>query len=214
MANLGAWLETDPADSSGASRGDDALRSLMTQVATGIGGFAYWPGSAASLGRSAASIGETMPGSLRFYSAVDMGKGSANNGFLALTSVVLGVGRASVWHAGTSGTTGLLAHSAMVEHLPQPPIGTRWLCQKDSASVAVGASVPQATLTQVFNFATPYNGRPFIFVTIDHSAGAGQYALGFTSATGNGFTSVMSRLKAAGASPITVRYLSIGTVSL
>ena len=223
MAQLGsAWDETAPADSSAASGGDDALRSFMTQVATVVGEFAFWPGSAASQGRSAASTGEPRPGNLRFmYSAMDMGPGGAGQGFIAnaYRSSILGfpVGRNSLWHIGPSGTTCLLAHGSMVEHTKEPsgtPFSARWVVQSDSTSVVVGASTPQSLYIQAFTFATPYNGRPFVVATIDHANGGGQYLCGLTNVGPTGFTSTFSRLKAAGASPITVRYFSLGTVSL
>src|SRR5439155_11915397 len=123
-----SWNESLVTSGSSASFGDDALRSIKTTIAIGLGQSFYWPGSAASQGASTASSGELQLGTLRFAKTGFQG-GGFGDGFLSLDTT-----RISVRHIGST-WTGMVGHSGMLEASNAAaaitfPQAKRWLVQE------------------------------------------------------------------------------------
>lgn len=208
------WLAAYPPDSSGASQGDDIIRSLKTTFAAGLGTSFYGPGSAASQGASTSSTGQMLPGTFRCRQALSWTAGLPD-GYIGAghRDPNLLVGRASLWHIGA--TVHLLGHSSALEHATDPgtaPVAYHWSVQSGSSVVAVGAGEPQDTLTASVVYPTAYAGVPFTHASLTGS-GSNQYLVALTTRSATGFTSVISRLKAAGVASVTLQWFSEGTVA-
>jgi hypothetical protein len=117
-----SWNPDYPAGTSTASEGDDAFRSLMTNFATGVGEFIYFPGSAASAGASTSSSGEPRLGTARTARVASVA-GNVGNGFLGFET-----SKGGLWHLGSSWTYAPLGHPAMIEGAAvDAPATYRWV---------------------------------------------------------------------------------------
>src|SRR5437773_6730 len=185
-----SWNESLVTSGSSASFGDDALRSLKTTIAIGLGQSFYWPGSAASQGASTASSGELQLGTLRF-AKTGFQQGGFGDGFLSLDTT-----RISVRHIGST-WTGMVGHSGMLEASNAGvaitfPQTQRWLVQE-------GQYTSSGTTTNV-NFPFAYARAPNVYLiegyldTLSANSQKSWFAYGVSSVTTGGFTSLESFL--------------------
>jgi len=197
-----AGLETfsSPASTSTASSGDDFFRSFMSSVATGLATSFVWPGSG---GGSLASAGVSVPGNARCARAGNSAvTGGYGDGFLLLNQ-----NHISLHHIGST-WTGLLGHSAMVDHgggLGTAPFTGRWLTQS-GVWVPGGDSSSQTT---AFTFAAAYAVKPFM--QFGQSESSNGYAVNIISLTTVGFTAAFSSLRGSNSAG-TINWESNGTV--
>ncbi len=77
------WDENSPADGDGAGTAASALRGLKANLATGLAGAMYWPGSG---GGSASSAGVPIPGSTRIFYGTESQVSALANGALMYAS--------------------------------------------------------------------------------------------------------------------------------
>lgn len=185
---------------SDASFGDDAIRSVLSNAAGGLGESFFWPGSATSQGASTASSGELKPGSLRFARSGSL-SGGFPNGFLSVNTK-----NVSLAHIGST-WTGTVGHSAALygqstDTLNFPfPQTSRWLVQEGTFNVGV------LTTSLSVTFPVSYKTTPVVFVLGSDPRQAptsatttGFVVLGVSSASTGGFTSVFSEMQLLGSS--------------
>lgn len=209
MASIGSWAEFQPLTSSDASSGDDALRSIMTQFATGIGSFINWPGSG---GGSIASIGEPKPGSARAYRALSVGTVN-QSGWIgeSIKDPNVLVGRNALHLIGSVTTPMPLVHSAMLEHKDNPsnaPFTHQWRWKTGTVFHAGGSNF------SVFDFGITYASMPFIYVQLEDASNASQYLCGWQRVSVTQAQSIVTANPGGSISAVTVRWLSVGTVAL
>ena len=116
MATIG-WDEAAPADGDAASSGDDAIRSLKTNISGGLGTSMYWPGTA---GDSAASAGVMLPGAARTFYAAESAVSAAQDGQLMYASDT-----SRLYYVGTTGPN-YIGGQFGVDHALHPVAGNRW----------------------------------------------------------------------------------------
>lgn len=181
------WTDGLVLGTSAASAGDDELRSLMTQLSSGLSPSFVWPGSG---GGSAASAGESTFGNARCAHSGNV-TGGYGVGFLSLNTL-----HPSLIHIGPSAH--LVGHSAMVDHgigavLPSTD---QWLTQSGTTILSI-ASYSYVTIT----FPRIYEAPPtFVQLAVAHTglsnASVG-YLMNLSSVTSGGFISAFSCLGAA-----------------
>lgn len=197
MSAIG-WNESAPSPLSDASSGDNEARSFMSSIALGLQPSIFWPGSG---GGSAASAGETQPGSLRMAHSGNV-TGGFENGYLSLRTEW-----GSVWHIG-SAWTGMVGHSGMLDRggggsFPQ---SWRWLCQEGSYTTTLTSNV-----THPITFPTPYTAvAPTVQVSLVIASPAFPVNVLNGSVTTLGFSSLLSHLVSA----MTIAWRSEGTVAI
>lgn len=193
---------SSPASTSTASSGDNWLNSFMSSFALGLQPSFAWPGSG---GGSLASAGESAFGNARTARAST----SATTGGFANGFLLLNTNRVSLHHIGST-WTGLLAHSAMVDHgggVGNAPFTARWLTQSGSTTTS---SVAFGTFT--FTFPVPYGAPPFVQIsTTSGTPLSPNYAVNLSSVTTAGFSAAFSGY---GAGPLVTGFTweSDGTV--
>jgi len=195
-----SWNPSYPASGSSASEGDDAFRALMTNFATGVGEFVYFPSSAESQGASTASTGIVRLGTAR-AARVSNVSGSVGNGYLGFET-----SKGGLWHLGSSWTYAPLGHPAM-ETGPSfnAPYTYRWVHLYGVDTLTASAKSGSKAIAYGYTFATPP-------VTLaNYISGTTNLAVGVVSGTTN-VTSVWSSWD-AGAWAIELRFESIGTVA-
>lgn len=117
MPTIG-WDENAPANGDAASAGDDAIRSLKTNVSGGLGTSMYWPGTA---GGSAASAGIMKPGAARTFYAAESAVSAAQDGQLMYASDT-----SRLWYVGTTGP-GFIGGQFGIECASNPGSLARWV---------------------------------------------------------------------------------------
>jgi hypothetical protein len=196
------WTDGLVLGTSNASAGDDELRSLMTQLASGISASFAWPGSG---GGSIASIGESKLGNARMARSGSL-VGGFGNGFLSLNT-----NHASVHHIGSA--VFLLAHPNMVDYGLPPVLGTaafKWLTQRGTFSLSSVADGTNGTKNT--QFTTPYAATPFLQIIVQQSTFS-SFFVNVSSITTGGFNSSYTGLVPAPIpSNVTVFWESVGSV--
>lgn len=185
-----------PASTSTASSGDDYFRSFMSSLALGISSSFVWPGSG---GGSLASGGESVLGNARFARAgTSAVTGGYGDGFLLLNQ-----NHVSLHHIGST-WTGLVSHSAMVDHGASTG---RWLTQSGTFSFA--STIFGSSGTNFVTFPTQYAApASYVQISVDTTLG---YILNVGSITSSGFSIVYAGLRGAIVTT-TVTWESDGTV--
>lgn len=203
------WTDALTLGTSNASAGDDELRSLMTQFASGVSASFFWPGSG---GGSAASGGESKLGNARAAHSTNT-TGGYNNGYLGLNPA-----HASLHHLGGSGM--LLGHSSMEDYGLSAILsnGTQaWLTA--TGSFSLNYSVDGVFGTKNVSLGVSYNtgATVYLFYTVQQSApnwlvGTSIYGTALASPLTQ-FTSAFSSMLA---SPVTavVFWESIGSFAV
>jgi len=194
MPTIG-WDENAPADADAASSGDDAIRSLKTNLSGGLGTSMYWPGTA---GGSAASAGEMKLGAARTFYAAESAVSKAQDGQLMYTS-----DKSRLWYVGTTGPV-LVGGQFCVASAVNPGAGARW--QLDSGVTFSGGWVP---------FNVTYGVAPKVTVSLDTTLSKGA----LSCVTGVGTTGFYCSAYNAenvlyAASAYSVRWMSLGTVAI
>lgn len=192
MPTIG-WDETSPADGSGANTGASAIRSLKSNLAGGLSGAIYWPGSG---GASNASAGQPVPGAWRAFYGKQSTVSAYADGAMQVTSDT-----SRLFGVGSTGTMFLGSASAL-EHTTYPGTNVRWV-------MASGVTVSSTS----FAFGPVYNGLPIVTFSVTTS--------GVTSVIGvlDSLTSSQARVIAYNAtglplgSATTVYWQSVGTVT-
>jgi hypothetical protein len=204
------WTDDLVLGTSNASSGDDELRSLMTQLASGISASFFWPGSG---GGSLASAGESKLGNARCAHTGNITGGYAN-GYLSLNSA-----HGSLHHLGGSGM--LLGHSSMEDYGPTavlPPSKTIWLTSASFFTLGSAVDGNFGVKNTSLGTTYPIGASFFLFLTVQQ-AQPGGYLVGSSffggplDTTITQFSSSYSALTAA-PSIATVFWESIGSVSI
>ena len=176
------WTDALTLGTSNASAGDDELRSLMTQFASGISLSFNWPGSG---GGTAASGGESKLGNARAAHS-DNTVTAYGVGFLSLNTR-----HPALVHIGP--VNHLLGHSSMIDHgvgAALPP-ATRWVTQAGTSTLTSGISFGTATVS----FTTPFATTPFVLVDIFPNAATNSpYLVNLSTVTVGGFSASFSGL--------------------
>lgn len=188
---------------------DDAIRSTMTAISTGVGTSWFWPGSADSAGASSDSAGETRPGSARIaektVSIDPIGRTNVKSpdGYLVTDDTALGL-----YNASENGEH-LIGHPQMHESLTVTPSTARWVVTESFFTVTSAGDGQEFEKTAVFS-PINYDGIPHVQV----GAPSVGFFYGIKSITSFNFTSRFSRV-ANGSSYADSRVMwrSIGTVS-
>jgi hypothetical protein len=204
---MATWTDDIVFGTSAASAGDNELRSIMTQLASGISASYSWPGSG---GGSAASGGESKEGNARCARAGNSAvTGGYPDGFLLINT-----NHVSLHHIG-SAWTGMLGHSSMIDHnnAAFTSITTgRWLTQQGSFSL--NSSVDGQFGTKTVSFTSAYDGLPaFIALTAQQPTINIGYLVNVLSSTSTNFVCVYNaNLLDVVSSIATVYWESDGTV--
>ena len=175
------WDENLPSQSSDATLVDDEIRSMLTNIATGLGESIFWPGSATTTGgHSGASIGELRPGSARLAlpDTTPIAHDEMPDGFLGLQ-----LDNARLWHLGSSQNTYVISGGDMLVAPDNPgsaPYTARWVLQEGTVTETTDGD-------DAITFATAYNGVPFVTVSRGDSQ-ALSMNFGPISVTTAGFT--------------------------
>ena len=211
---------------SAASLGDDDLRELTAEFATGLGESFYWPGSAASQGASTASSGEMLPGTARvpgtdivntvLFDALD-GELTAVywKGTIVSTPTIL--------HGGSSSSF-VVGGSLAIESSPAPetaaPFTSRWVAV-DSVSTFLISSTPgdNSFATSVPSLGTVFGAPPNVQVSLDAPGifgAADSLIYGVDNVTTSACSSYVSFIGTPSAAPavVTMNIRSEGTVTL
>lgn len=190
-----AWDENAPADTDNASAGDDAIRSLKTNISGGLGTSMYWPGTG---GGSAASAGIMKPGSGRVFYATESKVSAAQDGQLMYASDT-----SRLWYVGTTGPL-YLGGQYGIESSANPGEGSRWqLCSGVGGNAAL------------ISYGVTYGAAPRIVHSVYTSAAVGLMS-SITGVTTTGFYAAaynkLGVVQAAGAA--SVYWWSLGTVDI
>lgn len=148
-----SWDENAPADGDAASAGDDALRSLKTNISGGLGTSMYWPGTA---GGSAASAGIMKPGAARTFVGNESAVSAAQAGQLMYAS-----NTSRLWYVGVDGPV-YLGGQFGIECAANPGEGARW-------HMASGTGTPAAKIS----YGVTYGTAPVVMASVLTSASAG-----------------------------------------
>lgn len=174
---------------------------MMTSLAIGIKSSFVWPGSG---GGSAASAGVSVLGNARCARAGNSAvTGTYEDGFLLLNQNHL-----SLHHIGST-WTGLLGHSAMVDHggsIGSAPFAARWLTQSGTTKIPSGSSFGVVSVT----FPTSYGTQPFVLL---NPQTANQWAVNLSALSGGGFSAAYSSVITQALSADTLAWESDGTVT-
>ncbi len=201
MAQI-TWDETLPSNASSANTADNEFRSMLTNIATGLGESMFWPGSAVSQGFSTASSGEMRPSSARVstVSLLATSWGGKPDGFLSLIT-----DENKLVHIGST-WSGQVAHSATLHYsggIDNAPFQTHWVLQEGTTQTSDGSD----TVT----FTTAYNGVPFVKIGPGQLAREWNWQLRNLTATGF----IIDKLfgGSGGATTPTLFWMSEGTIS-
>jgi len=194
MATIG-WDEAAPADGDAASSGDDAIRSLKTNISGGLGTSMYWPGTA---GDSAASAGVMLPGAARTFYAAESAVSAAQDGQLMYASDT-----SRLYYVGTTGPS-YLGGQFGVDHALDPKPGYRW-------HLASGVSFSGGLISYGVTYAT----APVVVASLNTTAAEGALSV----LTGVGTTGFYCEAydetnTKHSASAFSVYWQSIGTVAI
>ena len=209
MASI-TWDSTTPTQISRATNTDDVIRSDLATIATGIGSFAYWPGSAASAGDSTSSSGQFIPNTARLSDvSLEAGTDSiASDGFLSLHTKP-GVNFSRLRHIGSSGSF-LIAHPVSLEHIEAPetaPFKSRWVMRSGTA-VGLGGDEVGVHLVEM---GITYSGKPAV-ISIPSSNSV--IVAANTLAASSNFSSRYSNIRPDGGTPsYDLHWISLGTVA-
>lgn len=207
MPTIG-WNENEPSDSSGANTGASEIRSLKSNLAGGLSGAIYWPGSG---GASAASAGQPVPGAWRaFYGAQSLVSAYADGAMYVTsdTSRLFGIG--------SSGT--MFIGGAQVVEGPAPGAqNARWVMaagvSANGSAFSYGSVMSTTTGAAVLSPLT-YNGLPVVTFSLFTSALT--VAVGYVQTLGTGSALVQAVYNGGGAPPassFSVYWQSFGTVT-
>jgi hypothetical protein len=204
---MATWSDDIVLGTSNASAGDNELRSFMTQLASGISGSYYWPGSG---GGSAASGGESKEGNARCARAGNSAvTGGYPNGFLLVNTA-----HVSLHHIG-SAWTGLLGHSNMVDNnnAAFASITTgRWAVQ--AGTISLNSATDGQSGTKAVSFTSSYDTTPaFLQLTIEQPVMATGWIASHRSLVASGFSVIYNRLSSDATSIATIHWESTGTMA-
>lgn len=196
MPTIG-WDEDAPADGDAASSGDDAIRSMKTNIAGGLSTSMYWPGTG---GGSAASAGIMKPGAARTFYAAESAVSAAQDGQLMYASDT-----SRLWYVGTTGPV-YLGGQFGIDCASNPGAGARW-------HLASGVSWSGGLIR--YGSGVTYGAAPQVVHSISTTAATG----GMSVATGVGTTGFYvaaynesNTIQAARA--FVVYWTSLGTVAV
>jgi hypothetical protein len=194
------WFEALPSDDSLVSVAPRDLRSLWTSIAAGLGESLFYAGSG---GASQLSSGELRPGATRtFFGALSASSNDADNlGRLFFSS------DSSFVFLYESDRTHKIGGPGTVSHMSSP-LGAVWIEQRGTVSADegdVGTS-----------FTTAYTDvAPQVWIAESRAAAGGDAWLrGVLSVSTSGFTVTSQYIGAGVAGPDTVRWTSLGTISV
>jgi hypothetical protein len=193
MPTIG-WDEAAPANTQAASLGDDAIRSMKTNVAGGLGTSMYWPGTG---GGSAASAGIMKPGAARAFYGTQSQVSAAQTGQLMLTSDT-----SRLYEVGPAGGL-MLGSGSGVDGPSHPGTGVRWV-------VNSGVTVAGSGTTQAYGAA--YVSIPQVVVSAWTTVNTGVFLQTFAYASGFSVTAYNPTATAIAASKVSVLWMSMGTV--
>jgi len=194
MPTIG-WDEDAPADGDAASSGDDAIRSMKTNIAGGLSTSMYWPGTG---GGSAASAGIMKPGAARTFYAAESAVSAAQDGQLMYASDT-----SRLWYVGSTGPV-YLGGQYGIEAATNPKAGARW--HLDSGASYNGGNIP---------FNVTYGAAPRVTASLCTTASVGALSV-ITGVTTTGFHvgAYDERNALYAASAFTVYWTSLGTVAI
>ena len=190
------WDEAAPADGDAASSGDDALRSLKTNISGGLSTSMYWPGTGAG---SAASAGIMKPGAARTFYGAESAVSAAQNGQLMYASDT-----SRLWYVGTSGPV-YLGGQYGIEAASNPKAGARW--QMASGVSRNGGLIP---------FGVTYGAPPQVTISAVTSGSVGGISVVTGVSTTGFYSSVYDETNTlyTALSAWSIHWLSLGTVAI
>lgn len=201
-ANIGAWTETDPAQTESVGLGDDRMQSIKTTFRTALNDEHNWPSS------SGDSFGVHRAGSARpYFGTQSRVSSSGTDGRLMLASDT-----SNLFAVGSGGTVLLGSPRAVsMQSSAGSTFPSRHYWAMDSGFTTVQNSV-------ITFAASGFSGIPFIFVT-SHVTSSKTYLPSFFNPSKESFllnplVDLVDQTVIAGASGVTVFWISIGTRAL
>ena len=184
------WINTDPADGSPSTQLDDAVRSIASNAARGLGESLTWPGAG---GGSTTSAGFSKAGAARLLRDTSLSDTTAVDGALGLATTL-----GAAWHLGT-GWRHVLGHASLLDR-DGIVSGTSLFWQTESGSTTTTGAVVEVT------FASEFSATPHIGMTVSDK----RFLSGLSTRGVSGFTSIASWLDAGSASMYTLTWIAEG----
>jgi hypothetical protein len=189
------WDETAPADGDPASSGDDAIRSVKTNISEGLGTSMYWPGTA---GGSTASAGIMKPGAARTFYGTQSQVSAAQSGQMMYASDT-----SRLYYVGATGPA-YLGGQFGVDHAKHPTAGSRW-------HLASGISNNGGLIA----YGVTYGAPPTVVASLTTTADVGMLSvLTGVSTTGFYCGAYNESNTLLAASKCSVHWQSLGTVAI
>ena len=172
-------MNSDPASSSTASFLDDAIRSVASALAAGLGTSLNWPGTG---GGSATSAGRPALGSARVRYDAAPSAGLAMAGHLGVAST-----RGGFQHLDSTASY-VLGHAGMLEHSGTTIVSSVSLFWQTEQ----GESGTTDATSSNYTFTSAFSAEPILVV----SPGSKDFVINVSAINVSGFSSTVSRLTA------------------